>query len=237
VWESTVGGRTLHFHLSGINNQNFIMSDEETGSWWQQVTGLAILGPMKGQRLRPVSHDELTFGLWKNEKPLGRVLRPDPKATPAHQYASADWEARMTKAPVTTSHPPGPDLEPRALVIGLTVNNASKAYPFEALKDQSPIVDELGGTSIVILLGDDKRSVRAFERVVDGQKLEVFQKPGVTPFTLADAETGSEWNFMGTAVSGPFTGRRLKQVDVLEDYWFDWDAYHPDTAVYKLQSR
>jgi Protein of unknown function (DUF3179) len=63
VWETTVGGRQLHFHLAGINNQNFIMRDEETGSWWQQVTGEAIQGPLKGQRLRPVFHDELTFAL------------------------------------------------------------------------------------------------------------------------------------------------------------------------------
>ena len=34
-----VDGRRLHFHLAGINNQNFIMQDEETGTWWQQVTG------------------------------------------------------------------------------------------------------------------------------------------------------------------------------------------------------
>jgi hypothetical protein len=33
VWETTVNGRVLHFHLAGINNQNFIMRDEETGSW------------------------------------------------------------------------------------------------------------------------------------------------------------------------------------------------------------
>ena len=27
------------FVSPGINNQNFIMRDEQTGSWWQQVTG------------------------------------------------------------------------------------------------------------------------------------------------------------------------------------------------------
>jgi len=54
VWEATVEGRTLHFHLAGINNQNFIMRDEETGSWWQQVTGEAIFGPLKGRRLKLV---------------------------------------------------------------------------------------------------------------------------------------------------------------------------------------
>jgi hypothetical protein len=53
VWETTVDGKPLHFHLAGINNQNFIMRDEETGSWWQQVSGEAIHGPLKGRRLRP----------------------------------------------------------------------------------------------------------------------------------------------------------------------------------------
>jgi hypothetical protein len=37
----------LNFHLAGINNQNFIMRDEETGTWWQQVSGTAIQGPLK----------------------------------------------------------------------------------------------------------------------------------------------------------------------------------------------
>ncbi|PYX39560.1 MAG: hypothetical protein DMG75_00400 [Acidobacteria bacterium] len=35
VWKRTVAGRILHFYLAGINNQNFLMRDNETGSWWQ----------------------------------------------------------------------------------------------------------------------------------------------------------------------------------------------------------
>jgi hypothetical protein len=132
VWETTVGGRQLHFHLAGINNQNFIMRDEETGSWWQQVTGEAIQGPLKGQQLRPVFHDELTFGLWKREKPEGRVLRPDEKIAQAGNYAPANWEERMNKVPVTTSFALDKSLEPRRLVIGITINGVSKAYPFDA---------------------------------------------------------------------------------------------------------
>ena len=77
MWKRQAAGRTLTFHLAGINNQNFIMKDEETGSWWQQVTGEAIFGPLKGQHLKPVFLDELTFGTWKREEPNGRVLRPD----------------------------------------------------------------------------------------------------------------------------------------------------------------
>jgi hypothetical protein len=119
VWETTVNGRQLHFHLAGINNQNFSMRDEVTGSWWQQGTGEAIRGPLKGQRLKPAFHDELTFGLWKREKPEGRVLRPDEEIARAGKYAPANWEERMNKVPVTTSVALDKSLEPRTLVIGL----------------------------------------------------------------------------------------------------------------------
>ena len=102
MWETTIDGRTLHFHLAGINNQNFIMRDEETSSWWQQVTGEAILGPLKGRHLARVPQDEMSFALWKREQPAGRVLRPDPRAAAAGRYAPADWEAGIARLPVAT---------------------------------------------------------------------------------------------------------------------------------------
>jgi hypothetical protein len=237
VWETTVNGRPLHFHLAGINNQNFIMRDEETGSWWQQVTGEAIFGPLKGQKLVPVVHDELTFGLWKREKPEGRVLRPDEAAVRAGLYAPANWEERMTKVRVTTSHPPDNSLEPRALVVGIALNGASKAYPFAALLKQSPIIDNLGGVPIFVVVGEDKKSVRAYERLIDGRKLEFFVKPQTSPLVLVDAETGSEWDFTGKATSGVLVGQQLKKVALLNDYWFDWKAYNPSTTIYQLGSR
>ncbi len=213
------------------------MRDEETGSWWQQVTGEAILGPLKGQRLKPVFHDELTFGLWKREKPEGRVLRPDEQIAKAGKYVPANWEERMDRYPVTTSVAFDRSLEPRTLVVGLSVNGVAKAYPFEALVKQSPVIDDVGGVPVVIILGDDKRSVRAYERVVDGRKLEILVKPNATPLTLVDAETGSEWDFTGRGTAGSFKGKQLKKVAILKDYWFDWASYNPKTLVYQLGNR
>src|SRR4029450_11884128 len=145
------------------------MRDEETGSWWQQVTGEAIYGPLKGQKLRPFYHDELTFGLWKQENPQGRVLRPEEAIARAGQYAPANWEQRMLRVPVTTSATLDRALDARTLVIGVSVNNAARAYPFDALLKQSPIIDELGGVPLGIVLGDDRKSVRVFDRMVDGR--------------------------------------------------------------------
>jgi hypothetical protein len=103
-------------------------------------------------------------------------------------------------------------------------------------------MDMVGTVPIMVVLGDDKRSVRAFERNVDGRRLEFFLKTDVnsesklphTGLFLVDAETGSTWNFEGKAIAGPLAGRQLKKVFVLEDYWFDWRLYHPDTAVYNI---
>lgn len=228
MWEAAIDGRVLHFHLAGINNQNFIMRDEETGSWWQQVTGEAILGPLKGCRLTRVPQDEISFALWKRDHSSGRVLRPDPKVAAAHNYESADWEVKMKKVRVATMvH--DQRLEPRELVIGVTANGHAKAYRMSSLQQQSPLIDKVGGVPLVLLVAEDKRSVRAFSRMVDGKEIELFAKTGA----IVDSTTGSEWDFSGRAIGGPMTGKQLAKIEVLSDYWFDWRTYHPDTTIYR----
>ncbi|MCU1266910.1 MAG: hypothetical protein JWM21_3228 [Acidobacteria bacterium] len=213
------------------------MRDEETGSWWQQVTGEAIFGPLKGQRLTPVIHDELTFGLWKREEPAGRVLRPDTNVEAAGEYAPADWEARMQKVRVTTAQILDASLKPRTLVVGVVSHGAAKAYPLDALLKQSPVLDDVGGVPIILVVGTDQRSVRAYERLVDGRKLEFFARPPSSEVRLVDAETGSEWDFTGKGISGALSGRQLKKIPVLNDYWFDWKTYNPSSTVYELGAR
>ena len=230
MWQSVVNGQALKFRLAGINNQNFIMQDEQTGSWWQQISGEAIQGQLKGQKLVPVDFDEISYGIWKRENPGGRVLRPE-----NGRIEDADWEAQVAKMPVRVAAPPDNALEPRTLVVGVTVGGRSKAYPFSAIEKQAPILDTVGGKDIVILLGEDKKSVRVFERELDGKPLEFFAKPGSGEIT--DAETASVWDFSGKAASGASAGRALKKVASIKDYWFDWKTYHPDTQLYTLGER
>ena len=231
MWRAEIDGRKLRFHLTGINNQNFLMHDEQTGSWWQQVTGEAVHGPLKGRRLDLLPQEEVTFGLWKQEHPDGRVLRPDDSA-PWREF-SKDWEAETAKAPVVTPVQPGEPFPPREVIAGVSLGDAAKAYPLATLRQQSPVLDLLAGTPVVLVVGDDGRSVRAFERVVDGRTLQLFARPVGPPLRLVDAETGSEWTFAGEAVSGPLAGKKMKKLFVLLDYWFDWKIYHPDTAAYR----
>jgi len=246
VWRRTVEGRELHFYLAGINNQNFLMRDKETGSWWQQITGKAIYGPLRGAALELVFSDELTLGEWRSESPAGEVLAPVAKYI--KEYDS-NWEPEVAKSPVVISFP-GTELKSRDVVIGLTVNGVARAYPWETFAKQSPVLDRVEGTPLLLVLGPDGKSFRVFVSRLEGTDTEFFLQThsdadasagsaGVGPaagkndWILLDAATGSQWNFQGCAVSGPAQGKCLARVAALKDFWFDWRNYHPTTTIYK----
>ncbi len=181
MWKRTAKGRELHFYLAGINNQNFLMRDRETGSWWQQITGKAIYGPLQGETLDMVMSDELTFGEWRSEFPGGQVLAPVAKYT--KEYDS-NWEPKVAKLPVVISFP-GAELKSRDVVIGLVIDGAARAYPWDALAKQSPVIDHVNGTPLLVVLGPDGKSFRVFLSRVDGRDTEFFLQ------TAGDAEAGS----------------------------------------------
>jgi Protein of unknown function (DUF3179) len=234
VWSSVVDGRRLTFRLAGINNQNFVMRDQQTGSWWQQVTGRAFHGPLAGRALRLVPHDELTFATWRTEQPVGRVLQMDAAIDREEEYATADWERGIAKLPVRVAAAPGGPLEPRTIVVGISLHGASKAWPRASVLAAGATVDQVADLPVVLVAASDGRSLRAFDRRVGGRTL-TFIRAGAEVKTgvLLDLETMSEWDFRGRAVKGELAGAELGRVEILLDYWFDWKTYHPDTAVLK----
>ena len=172
MWKRSVNGKLLHFYLAGINNQNFLMRDTDTGSWWQQITGRAIFGPMKGAVLELVPTDELTFGEWKSEVSGGKVLAPVPKYV--KEYDS-NWEPEVAKLPVVISFP-GTELKSRDVVVGVAYSGASRAYPWETLLTQSPVLDRVKGTPLLVVVGPDNKSFRVFVSRIDGKDVEFYQK-------------------------------------------------------------
>ena len=165
-------GRALHFYLAGINNQNFLMRDKETGTWWQQITGKAIYGPLKGASLELVLSDELTFGEWKSEVSGGKVLAEVPKY--GKEYDS-NWEPETAKYPVVISFP-GTELKSRDVVVGLEMDGPGRAYPWDTLVKQSPVVDRVNGKPLLVAVGPDGKSFRVFVSRIDGKDAEFFLK-------------------------------------------------------------
>jgi hypothetical protein len=210
------------------------MRDEETGSYWQQINGTAIAGPLKGSKLSLVPQDELTFGLWKEEQPNGTVLAPLPRD--AAHYEKADWESEIKKLP-TVIHATKGTLPDRETIICVSMNGAARAYPLSKLTDQWPVLlDDVAGKPIMLVLGPDGQSVRVFSRQAGTDTLD-FYGQGLTgtsePWTLLESNTLSEWGFDGCALTGDSRGYCLTRIDALKDFWFDWQHYHPNTDFYR----
>jgi hypothetical protein len=246
VFQRTVNGIPLRFHLAGINNQNFLMRDEQTGTYWQQITGLAIAGPLAGHRLTLVSADELTFKLWKTEQPNGTVLNDVPRYVA--EYAPENWDVRMAKAPTVISYTQA-GLKARELMLGIHVFGASRAFPYAAVLKEKLIQDRIGSEPIMLVVGQDNRSVRVFRQRIAGlaetpqfyriidSKSDAQANKMRSDALFMDAQTGSEWNFQGCAVAGKLKGACLDHVEVIKDYWFDWRNYNPQTTIYGVKQK
>jgi len=70
-------------------------------------------------------------------------------------------------------------------------------------------------------------STTLFNRVVDGKTLTFSIGTG----GITDEETGSVWNILGKATSGPMAGVELDPVIHQNHFWFAWSVFEPDTEV------
>jgi hypothetical protein len=233
VWSRSLDGRTLYFRLAGINNGNALLRDVQTNSIWQQSTGQAIFGPLKGRQLTLVHSDELTFALWRKEQPEGLVLKPEARFV--SRYDDKDWEKEVEKTrTVVDTRTSG--IAPHELMLGITIAGQSKAYRLKSIFAAKLIQDEIAGVPIVILVGPDKESIRVFEAHLTKSRI-TFLSPqdssSPSGAAMQDAETNGSWNFEGCAISGSSTGQCLARVDANKDYWFDWMNHHSTTLVFK----
>jgi len=228
-----VEGRRLTFHLAGINNQNFLMRDDETGTYWQQITGRAISGPLAGRELKLIFSDEMSFKLWREEEPGGRVLAAVSEY--ASKYEAKDWDVRMQRTPTVIQFREQ-GMNPRDLLLGIRSDHASRGYLYDRVIEAKLVKDRVGAEPVLLVVGPDGQSVRAFHDRISGYedapdfyRLNSHEDDGAV---MMDAPSGSRWNFQGCAISGKATGICLERVAMLKDYWFDWRNYNPGTTVW-----
>lgn len=240
MWRAEIDGLRLSFHLAGINDQNFLMRDEQTGTYWQQISGMGVSGPLAGRRLTLVSSDELTFRQWRAENPRGTVLNDVPGF--AGEYARPDWDVHMRKAPTVISYPEH-GLTARDLMLGIDAFGPGRAFLVEEIRSAKLVNDRAGSEPVLLVTGPDGQSIRAFRRRIQGvagvPEFYRIEDAGSDPLAalFMDAHTGSRWNFQGCAVSGKLQGACLEHVESIQDYWFDWRRYHPDTTIFRLVKR
>lgn len=227
-------GQTLTFGVSGLlHHSNLVLYDRETESFWDQITGEAIAGPLVGGRLEPIPVDIVPWSAWKRAYPDTLVLSLDTGYDrPYDQYPYGDY--RTSNSVYFNTDFQDSRLHPKDRVIGVALNDRAKAYPQAVLDkhdNRNVIHDILGDTPILVVQEPASREVHVFKRRVDGRELTFRVASGA----LVDRETGSRWTFDGRARGGTFQGRQLEELAATPVFWFAWATYHPGTALYASQ--
>jgi hypothetical protein len=234
VFRAEVKGRTLHFQYDRMVAANEVQKDLETGSSWQQATGEAIDGPLKGTRLKLYPSVRTTWAAWRTRYPHTMVLKPLPG------YAERMPERSRRIKTITRVGPEGapngalavdPRLPARETVAGLEVGRETVAYPFAALRIARVVNDRVGGLPIIIVHQPSSDTTTAYEARARGRVL-TFQAANDDASSVMDRETRSTWNAYGRCLEGPLKGTQLKQLILVPQFWFAWSQFRPGTRVF-----
>ena len=169
VFSSTLENITLTFTERGIYNAMTLLSDNETDSLWNPLTGECLHGKLAGKRLSLFSTPrQMTAQIALDSEPTARflisTLQPD-QATEA-----AEWDVFRRQ--------PTPDLPERwiktmgsedtrlprlEMGLGIWSNNAARYYPYRDLNaHDNLIVDQFDGRSLIVYIDPESSLPEAF---------------------------------------------------------------------------
>lgn len=119
------------------------------------------------------------------------------------------------------------------LVIGLSINGASKAYPIQIIGYHHQVRDTIGNTPVMVTYCTVCRTGRVFSPVVNGQP-EEFRLVGMDHFNamFEDSRTGSWWRqATGEAITGPMKGSSLEEIPSQQTSLAAWIAANPSSQI------
>jgi len=228
VFSPVVNGKPETFRLVGMDHFNAMFEDATTKSWWQQATGVAVAGPLKGNALAEIPSQQMSLAAWLRLYPNTVVLQPDSsfkkRYTGLDGYNKGTIEGSLEKRDSAS-------WQLKSWVVGVVSNHHAKAYDWNELVKNQIIEDSLPGTPVLLALENDSASFHAWNRNVNGQTLH-FEKR-LAENNLTDINTRSIWNMNGLCTEGMLKGSQLKTVQAYQEFWHSWKNFHPATTAYK----
>ncbi|MFN2397627.1 MAG: DUF3179 domain-containing (seleno)protein [Gemmatimonadaceae bacterium] len=216
IFSPVVEGRVETFRLIGMDHWNAMFEDRTTKSWWRQANGEAIVGSRKGATLRDIPSLQTTLKQWLALHPRSLIMQGDPEF--AEEYAKDYAFERGTSRKKLT----GTDTlswQDKSWVVGLTVNQRSKAYDWNRLRRERIVNDEVGEIPILLVLAADNASFFAFERPDAQTRFSLRGDSLISP--------GGAYALGGRGASGA-----LKPLSASQEFWHSWRTFQPLTERY-----
>ncbi len=243
VFDRRLDGRELTFGTTGnLRNSDLVMWDRQTESWWQQLTGEAVVGELTDKRLRALASQTLSFKDFRESLPSGDVLSRDTGFE--RNYGDNPYEGYDTpdQQPFLFEGETDERLAAKERVAAVFIGDDAAVVPFSRLRKNPVASFDLAGTPVAVMFkagvasalddakiseSDDVGTSAAFDRRLEGRTLD-FERRGDA---IVDRQTRSTWDITGRATDGPLRGKRLKAVRSDQQFWFALAAFLPDARI------
>lgn len=124
----------LDLGVSGsLYRDALVFYDRETGSYWSQVTGEALRGPLAGKKLAEIPSVVTTWAEWKKAHPDTLVLRAEPGP---RRSAYADYISNPEKLGVLGTKNPDARLPGKTWVWGIATPREAVAVVEERVGEE-----------------------------------------------------------------------------------------------------
>ena len=227
VYSPFVNGKYELFRLVGMDHFNAMFEDATTKSWWQQATGKAITGKLKGTQLPEIASTQMRLGDWLALYPNSKVLQPDSNYKKEYDdlagYDEGTLKSKLEKRDSAS-------WAFKSWVVGLKIYGESKAYDWNELVSKKLIQDTLGNVPVALVIAPNGKTFYALNRNLNDQTLHLSYD--TVKAVLTDAETHSTWALSGACLDGPSKGYSLKPVQAYQEFWHSWQTFHPGTKKY-----
>lgn len=204
VHRRDLNGQTLVFGNQGALWGNAMTWwDHGTGTVWSQPLGEAIVGPLEGARLEPMSVTFTSWGSWKESHP--ETLALDVIAG-------------------------GSGFDLAELMIVVDFGSATAGYPVPGLREVGVVNDVVAGVELAVVIDpDDPDRWSVLSRRLDDRVVELATEDGA----LIDRETGTVWDpVRGRAIEGDLVGETLDLLPGFTSFPADFDTFWANGRIW-----
>jgi len=251
AFKATVDGVVRDFGTTGnLYFSNLIMYDRQTETWWQQATGLGVVGEQMGTQLEFLPAQIISLDQFETDHPDGTVLSRETGFNRSYGRNPYPGYDRADESPFLFFGTSDGRIAPKERVATTGTGDQAIAFAYPELSEVGVASETIDGQPIVVFwapgarsaLGDssindsdDVGTTGVYRPVVDGRTL-TFVRDGDIDTPITDVETGSTWSITGVATDGELAGTQLERIVSADHLWFAWAAFNPDTRIWEPPS-
>lgn len=172
-----VNGTVHHYQVGGLYDGVAILIDDETGTYWNHITGEAVYGPLAGSQLNVWSLEMTTVAAAMVQEPQLKVVRSYQRPVFSRVMRFGQWMFGKTgylpKLFTQTMAPEDARLPRMTMGLGVVVDGVARFYPIDILKTQATVMDELAN-QLLTLTYDAENGLPRATQASDVRPLQYF---------------------------------------------------------------